>query len=148
VAEILRDHWNDYGRTFYTRHDYENLDADAAQALMSHLKAQLSSLPGRTLEGLRVRFADDFAYTDPVDGARYDAQGVRIGFEDDSRIVYRLSGTGTEGATLRVYIESFEPETSKQGEDTQVRLAPLARIARNTARITHFTKREAPDVIT
>jgi phosphoglucomutase len=148
VAEILRDHWQDYGRTYYSRHDYEDVDADAAQALMTRLRAQLASLPGQRLDGLTVRFADDFAYADPVDGARYEAQGVRIGFEDGSRIVYRLSGTGTQGATLRVYIESFEPETSKQAEDTQVRLGPLIRIARNVAQIERFTAREAPDVIT
>jgi phosphoglucomutase len=148
VAEILRDHWRDFGRTYYSRHDYEDVDAGAAQALMTQLKERLPTLSGGRLEGLAVRFADDFEYTDPVDGARYSSQGVRIGFEDDSRIVYRLSGTGTQGATLRVYVESFEPNPSRHDQDTQVRLEPLIRVARNLARIEGFSGRTVPDVVT
>jgi len=148
VAEILSEHWRDYGRTYYSRHDYEALDAAAAQALMTALKEQLPSLRGQQLAGLTVRLADDFAYEDPTDGARYPGQGVRIGFADDSRIVFRLSGTGTQGATLRVYIEAYEPDPAKHDQDTQEYLQTLIRIARNTAQIERFAGRLDPDVIT
>jgi phosphoglucomutase len=148
VAEILKDHWREYGRTFYSRHDYENLDTDAAEALMSELRKRLPQLPGHKLGGLEVKSADDFGYTDPVEGSHYAGQGIRIEFEDDSRIVFRLSGTGTEGSTLRVYIESFEPDPAKHETDTQDYLQFLVRIARDLARIEARFARAEPDVIT
>ena len=148
VKAIVAKHWETYGRNYYTRHDYEEVESDAANGLMAHLREMLASLPGRTLDGFKVKAADDFAYTDPVDGSVSTKQGIRVLFEDGSRIVYRLSGTGTAGATLRVYIERYEPDASRQNEDTQTALAPLIGIAEDLAGIKARTGREAPSVIT
>jgi len=146
VAEIVREHWAKYGRNYYSRHDYEGIDTDAANGLMKQLRAQ--KLQGRKLGAYTVAFNDDFAYTDPVDGSVSTGQGVRIVFEDGSRIVFRLSGTGTEGATLRVYIERYEPDAAKHGLDPQEALADLIDIARELAEIEPWTGREEPTVIT
>jgi phosphoglucomutase len=148
VREILDEHWRRFGRHYYTRHDYEGVDAAAAQALVDRLRAMAGGLTGQAVEGFTVAYADDFAYTDPVDGSRSERQGIRIGFADGSRIVYRLSGTGTEGATLRVYLERYEPDPQKQHQDTQAAMAPLIRLADSLAEITARTGRAAPDVIT
>ncbi|TVR98720.1 MAG: alpha-D-glucose phosphate-specific phosphoglucomutase [Rhodospirillales bacterium] len=148
VAEIVQEHWRTYGRNFYCRHDYEGVDSDAADGVMAHLRGRLDSLPGSRLGGYEVAFADDFAYTDPVDGSISRNQGVRIGFTDGSRIVYRLSGTGTEGATLRVYVERFEPDPSRHDQPTQAALADLIGIANAVAEITSRTGRDKPTVIT
>lgn len=146
VADIVREHWAKYGRNVYSRHDYEGIDTAAANGLMDHLRGL--SLQGRTLGAYRVAFNDDFAYTDPVDGSVSTKQGVRIVFEDGSRIVFRLSGTGTEGATLRVYIEQYEPDPAKHGADPQDALAELINIAREVAGIEARTGRKEPTVIT
>ena len=119
-AEILREHWREFGRDYFTRRDYECVDADGAQTMMAELGNRLGSLPGRAVAGLEIARADDFSYTDPVDGSISEHQGLRIRFADGQRIVYRLSGTGTEGATLRVYIERFEADPSRQSLDPQV----------------------------
>jgi phosphoglucomutase len=148
VEAIVRDHWKRFGRNYYSRHDYEGVDSAAAKALMAHLTDQLASLPGKQIEGATVASADDFSYTDPVDGSVSRNQGIRIGFEDGSRIVFRLSGTGTEGATLRVYLERFEPDASKHAIDTQVALAGLITIADRLAGIKNRTGRTEPTVIT
>jgi phosphoglucomutase len=148
VESILRAHWKRFGRNYYTRHDYEAIDPDPAHALMAQLETQIGSLAGKALAGCSVAYSDDFEYTDPVDGSIARRQGVRIGFEDGSRIVYRLSGTGTAGATLRVYIERFEPDPQRQGLDAQEALADLIGIASELARIPHYTGRDAPTVIT
>ncbi len=148
VAEIVTDHWRRFGRNFYTRHDYEAVDSEAAAGLVQHLKVLLPSLPGRRLGGYTVAYADDFAYTDPIDGSESKNQGIRIGFECGARIVLRLSGTGTEGATLRLYIESFEPDPARHHLDPQEALAPLILIARELAQIEARTGRAAPTVIT
>jgi len=148
VAEIVREHWRRFGRNYYTRHDYEAVDSDAAEALMDHLRILLPQLPGQELGGLKVAYADDFAYTDPIDGSRSERQGVRIGFEGGSRIVLRLSGTGTQGATLRVYLELYEADPAKHDRDTQEALRPLILIARELAQIETRTGRAGPDVIT
>lgn len=148
VAEIVRDHWRRFGRNYYTRHDYEAVDSEAAGGLMDHLRRLLPSLPGTKLGNDRVEYADDFAYTDPVDGSRSEGQGVRIGFEGGSRVVFRLSGTGTQGATLRVYLEFFEPDTARHNQETQEAMAPLILIARELAQIEARTGRAEPDVIT
>ena len=113
VADIVHQHWRTFGRNFYSRHDYDEIDSGAATELMQHLRHQLPELAGKQLGSYDVAFADDFAYTDPVDGSTTDKQGIRIGFTDGSRIVFRLSGTGTEGATLRVYVERFEPDPAR-----------------------------------
>ncbi|MFO1357881.1 alpha-D-glucose phosphate-specific phosphoglucomutase [Plasticicumulans sp.] len=148
VADIVRAHWARYGRNFYTRHDYEGLDTRAADALMSALRTRLDSLPGTTMDGLAIEAADDFAYTDPVDGSVSRAQGVRVRLAGGARIVYRLSGTGTEGATLRVYIERAEPDRDRHGLDPQVALADLIAAAGRLAGIESHTGRSTADVIT
>ncbi|WP_058556420.1 alpha-D-glucose phosphate-specific phosphoglucomutase [Thiohalocapsa sp. ML1] len=148
VAEIVREHWRRFGRNYYTRHDYEAVDAAAAGQLMDHLRILLPDLPGKRLGDLTVEYADDFSYTDPVDGSVASGQGIRIGFEGGSRIVMRLSGTGTEGATLRVYIERYEPDPALHEQDVQEALAPLIVTARELAQIEARTGRAEPDVVT
>ena len=148
VREIAQQHWATYGRNYYTRHDYEAIDGERAKALMGELGQRLSGLKGQTLAGQQVTLADDFSYTDPVDASVSNHQGLRVGFADGSRIVYRLSGTGTSGATLRVYIERFEPDPARHALDTQVALAELIVLAQQIGRIHHHTGRTAPDVIT
>jgi phosphoglucomutase len=147
VDAIVRAHWTEYGRNVYSRHDYEEVDADGAANLMKGLRDRLATLPGTALGGLTVAAADDFAYDDPVDGSRTTAQGIRILFDGGSRIVYRLSGTGTAGATLRVYIERYDP-SGDPDVDPQVALADYIKIARDLAGIELWTGRSEPTVIT
>jgi phosphoglucomutase len=148
VADILAAHWARYGRNFYSRHDFEAIPADRADAMMAALRDLLPALPGQTVEGMTITTADDFAYTDPVDGSVSQRQGVRIVFADGSRIVLRLSGTGTEGATLRLYLERYESDPARFGLDPQEALAGVIRAAHGLARIAAFTGRDAPDVVT
>ena len=148
VEAILRDHWQTFGRNYYSRHDYEGVDSAAASGLIAHLRASLPTLPGQDFDGATIASADDFAYIDPVDGSVSTAQGIRIGLEDGSRIVFRLSGTGTEGATLRVYLERFEPDPAKHAIETQAALAPLIALAESLAGIRERTGRSRPTVIT
>ena len=148
VEDIVRAHWAEYGRNFYSRHDYEALPTEAANGLMQHLKDSFPSLPGKTFGRYSVKVCDDFAYTDPIDGSVSRNQGLRVLFEDGSRIVFRLSGTGTEGATLRVYLESYEPNPSQHGLDAQAALGELIAIAGQLSGLKARTGREAPTVIT
>jgi phosphoglucomutase len=148
VRQIAEAHWAAYGRNYYTRHDYEELDTPVAQALMKALADRLPQLPGTTLAGRRVARADDFSYTDPVDGSISKAQGLRVEFDDGSRIVYRLSGTGTTGSTLRVYIERYEADAQQHAQDTQRALADLIAGAEQLAQLRERTGRTRPDVIT
>jgi phosphoglucomutase len=148
VEAILRDHWRTYGRNYYSRHDYEGVDSAAANGLVAHLRESLATLPGQVIDGATIASADDFSYTDPVDGSVSSAQGIRIGLADGSRIVFRLSGTGTEGATLRVYLERFEPDPAQHAVETQQALAPLIALADRLAGIKARTGRDAPTVIT
>jgi phosphoglucomutase len=148
VEAIVRSHWRRFGRHIYSRHDYEAIEAATAQALMSDLRRALPGLPGQRFEAGTVRLADDFAYTDPVDGSTSSGQGIRIGFDNGSRIVFRLSGTGTEGATLRVYLERFEPDAQRQDVETQAALAPLIGTAERLAGIGERTGRTRPTVVT
>lgn len=148
VAQIAQAHWASYGRNYYTRHDYEDLDSAQAQALMANLSARLPGLEGSQLAGQRVVLADDFAYTDPVDGSVSQHQGLRIGLDDGARLVFRLSGTGTSGATLRVYIERYEADPARLAQDTQAALAELITLADGLAQIRQRTGRSAPDVVT
>ncbi|MDC9825861.1 alpha-D-glucose phosphate-specific phosphoglucomutase [Devosia sp. ZB163] len=148
VDMIVQDHWATYGRNYYTRHDYEEVDAAAANQLMDDLRARLPTLAGQTLEGRPVAYADDFTYHDPIDGSTSGKQGIRIGFSDGSRIVLRLSGTGTVGATLRLYLERYEPPHGQHDLDTQSALAPLIAIADSLAGIKARTGRDAPSVVT
>jgi phosphoglucomutase len=148
VEAILHQHWREFGRNVYTRHDYEEVPADAAAALMEGLRTQLAALPGRSLGPYRVRQADEFAYLDPVDGSRSAGQGLRILLEGDARIVFRLSGTGTSGATVRVYIEALETDLLRQRKDAQELLAPLIAGADELAGIRKHLRMERPTVIT
>jgi phosphoglucomutase len=148
VAEILKEHWAKYGRNYYSRHDFEAIETTKADAMFAALRASLGSLPGRKVEGMTVQAADDFAYTDPVDGSVSQKQGVRVMFEDGSRIVYRLSGTGTEGATLRVYLERYAAGPGGLDLDAQEALAPVIRAAHQLAGIAAHTGRTEPDVVT
>ena len=148
VAEIVRRHWQRYGRDYYSRHDYEGIDSDAANALVESLRQRVGGLAGQTCGGQRIEFADDFAYSDPIDGSSSQHQGIRILLRDGARVVYRLSGTGTEGATLRVYIERFETDPARQAEDPQTALRPIIAFAALLAEIEKFTGRSSPDVIT
>ncbi|MEW8124248.1 MAG: alpha-D-glucose phosphate-specific phosphoglucomutase [Candidatus Thiodiazotropha endolucinida] len=148
VEKIVTDHWKAFGRNYYTRYDYEAIDKADAENLMDALREKLPTLPGQTLSGYRVEYADDFAYTDPVDGSISERQGIRVGFSDGSRIVFRLSGTGTEGATLRVYLEAYETDPSKQTQSTESVMIQLVDIALTLAEIEHRTGRTKPSVIT
>jgi len=148
VADIVTGHWQHYGRNYYSRHDYEGINGEAAEALIQMLRDRLPGLPGTVLDGMEVSYADDFSYTDPIDGSVSVKQGIRIGFANGARIVYRLSGTGTVGATLRVYLESYEPDPGRQDMDPQIALAGLITTANNLAEIHTRTGRTEPDVIT
>ncbi len=148
VADILKEHWAKYGRNYYSRHDFEAIATDKADTMFAALRASLAGLPGRQVEGMTVNAADDFAYTDPVDGSVSTKQGVRVMFEDGSRVVYRLSGTGTEGATLRVYLERYAGGPDGLDLDAQAALAPVIRVAHALAGIAAHTGRTEPDVVT
>ena len=149
VDEIVREHWATYGRNYYTRHDFEEVDAAIAGKLVDDLRAQLPSLVGKNFgEDLQVAYADDFTYHDPIDGSTSAKQGIRIGFTDGSRIVLRLSGTGTVGATLRLYLERYEAAGGRHDLDTQEALQPLIALAEDLAGIKQRTGREQPSVIT
>jgi phosphoglucomutase len=148
VAEIVHAHWQQFGRNYYTRHDYEAVPSDSAKTLMSDLEAKLPSLVGQTLAGRTVSYADNFSYTDPIDNSVSTGQGLRIGFDDGARLIFRLSGTGTEGATLRVYIESYEADKDKLYVETQEALRDLIDLADALAGITSRTERTSPTVIT
>ncbi|MGN6303699.1 MAG: alpha-D-glucose phosphate-specific phosphoglucomutase [Mesorhizobium sp.] len=148
VKEIVTKHWATYGRNYYSRHDYEEVESDKANALMKDLGAKLGSLPGTKVRGLTVEKADDFSYHDPVDGSVSEHQGIRVMFQGGSRVVFRLSGTGTSGATLRVYMERYEADPAKHGIDTQEALADLIAAADEIAGIHSHTGRLKPSVIT
>jgi phosphoglucomutase len=148
VEQIVRAHWSKFGRNYYTRYDYEAVPTDAANEMMSHLRAQLSSLPGTVLHGRTLQLADDFSYTDPVDGSVSAKQGVRLLFTDGARIVFRLSGTGTEGATIRVYVESRESAADRLDMETADTLASLLQTALEVSELVARTGRSAPTVIT
>ena len=148
VEQIVRQHWATYGRNYYTRYDYEAVPTDAANGVMAQLRARLASLPGTALGRRTVAAADDFSYTDPIDGSVSAHQGIRVLFTDGARIVYRLSGTGTEGATIRVYIESRETVPERLGMETAVALRELVDVALGLAEIVARTGRTEPTVIT
>jgi phosphoglucomutase len=153
ASEIVRNHWLKYGRDYFTRHDYELLDYDDAQKMMSQLKEKIPSLPGRTFTEttsveLKIKLADDFQYSDPVDNNKTIGQGVRIYFNNGGRIVFRLSDTGTQGATLRVYIDCYQDNPKLLEQESQQALSDLIQVAEELAYIKQFTGKEKPDVIT
>jgi len=148
VQEIVNAHWQQYGRDIYSRHDYEAVDSEIANGIMNHLRQQLSSLAGQSFNDYCVDYADEFSYTDPIDNSTSSQQGIRIGFTDGSRIIFRLSGTGTVGATLRIYIEKFETDPNKQQQDPQDALAVLIELAEQFCEIKKRSGRLKPTVIT
>nr|VFJ62108.1 MAG: phosphoglucomutase [Candidatus Kentron sp. DK]VFJ64654.1 MAG: phosphoglucomutase [Candidatus Kentron sp. DK] len=148
VSDLVRDHWRQFGRDYYSRHDYEELDSDLANGIMQKLRDGLPSLSGKSFAGQTVANADDFSYTDPVDGSFTDKQGIRIFFEDGARLIYRLSGTGTAGATMRIYLERYEPDADKQGLDPQEALQDTIAIAEELSQVKKLSGRKGPDVIT
>ena len=148
VESIVRAHWREFGRNYYTRYDYEGVPADGAGTLMALLRGRLPAIAAHPVAGRRVALADDFGYVDPVDGSTSAQQGIRLILEDGSRIVYRLSGTGTAGATLRIYIEAYEPDPARQDDDPAAALAPLIDAALTVAGVLEHTGRARPTVIT
>ncbi|MEP9397141.1 alpha-D-glucose phosphate-specific phosphoglucomutase [Mesorhizobium sp. KR2-14] len=148
VKEIARKHWEIYGRNYYTRHDYEEVDATRANRMIEELRAKLPSLAGTTVRGMKIERADDFSYHDPVDGSVSEHQGIRIFFEGGARLVLRLSGTGTSGATVRLYVERYEVATGRHDLETQAALADLIAAADDIAGIRAHTGRDRPSVIT
>lgn len=148
VDQIAREHWATYGRNYYARHDYEGVDSAAADTLMRELRGKLATLRGTSVAGLTIAEADDFAYEDPTDGSVSRNQGVRVLFEGGSRVVFRLSGTGTSGATLRVYLERYEPAGGELDAETGDMLADIVAAAEELAAIRQHTGREHPDVVT
>lgn len=148
VQEIMTSHWRRFGRNYYSRHDYEALPVEVANRVMDGLRARLASLPGQVVEGMTVAAADDFSYADPVDGSVSRGQGLRIVFADGARIVLRLSGTGTEGATIRLYLERYVAGPEGLDAEVQAALAPVVRAAETLAGIRAGTGRDGPDVVT
>lgn len=148
ARSIVREHWQEYGRDYFTRHDYENVDSAQAGSVIDTLKASLADLPGKTFAGFEVEAADDFSYVDPVDGSESKAQGVRLFFTNGSRVVIRLSGTGTSGATVRIYCDRFENDPGLLGSDTQRALSGLIDAVEEITKLRQITGRQRPDVIT
>lgn len=149
VADVAKEHWAKYGRNFFSRYDYEECDSAAANKMMDHIREIQSKSPKGTKFGdFVLELADDFAYTDPIDGSKANKQGLRFIFSDGSRIIYRLSGTGSSGATIRLYIEQYSADPSKHDMDAQVALAPIIKVALDISKLQEFTGREKPTVIT
>ncbi|WP_299601849.1 alpha-D-glucose phosphate-specific phosphoglucomutase [uncultured Tateyamaria sp.] len=148
VSDLMAAHWASYGRNYYSRHDYEAVDSAAANDLIANLRARLGDLAGQSAGGLTVSGADEFSYDDPVDGSTSRGQGIRIYFEGGGRVVFRLSGTGTDGATLRVYLEQLETAPDALDQDPQEALAGIIAAADALAGIKARTGRDGPDVIT
>jgi len=148
VEHIVREHWQKFGRNYYSRHDYEGVTSDAAQQVLQNVRNQFNSLTGSSLAGRTVKHCDDFSYTDPIDQSVSKNQGVRVLFEDGSRIIFRLSGTGTQGATIRLYLESFEADVEKQGLDAQDALSEFIQAANSISQLSELTGMNQPTVIT
>ncbi len=148
VEDIVHEHWQQYGRDIYCRHDYEAVDLSIGNDIVEHLRSQLPGLPGKSWGDYAVKYADEFCYTDPVDQSVSDRQGIRLGFTNGSRIVFRLSGTGTVGATLRIYLERYEQDVANHNQDAQVALADLVDIAEQLCEVKKRTGRTEPTVIT
>ncbi len=148
VEQIVQEHWQAFGRDIYCRHDYEAVDQDIANEIVEHLLGQLPELTGQSFGDYTVKYADEFSYTDPIDHSVSSHQGIRIGFEDGSRIIYRLSGTGTVGATLRIYLEKYEADVRKHNQDAQQALSYLIELAEQFCEVKKRTGRTEPTVIT
>jgi phosphoglucomutase len=148
VEDIVHEHWQKYGRDIYCRHDYEAVDLSVGNEIVEHLRSLLPNLPGKSWGDYTIKYADEFCYNDPVDHSVSDKQGIRLGFTNGSRIVFRLSGTGTVGATLRIYLERYERDVANHDQDAQVALADLVDIAEQLCEVKKRTGRTEPTVIT
>jgi len=156
INDVLMAHWKKYGRSFFSRYDYEECESEGAEKMMEHLRTTFadSSFPGTSLKAttsdasFKVASADDFAYTDPIDGSVSKKQGLYIKFEDGSRVIFRLSGTGSSGATVRLYVEKYSKDESEYGKDAQDGLKPLIEVALSVSKLKEYTGRDKPDVIT
>ncbi|MBM1219559.1 alpha-D-glucose phosphate-specific phosphoglucomutase [Ponticoccus sp. SC2-23] len=148
VSDLMQAHWARFGRNYYSRHDYEDVEADVANAIFDDLRGQLGTLPGQTAAGLTITTADEFAYDDPVDGSRSTGQGIRIGFEGGGRAVFRLSGTGTVGATIRIYLERLETDPDRMNADPQDALADIIAAAEAVSGARARSGRQGPNVVT
>ncbi|KAJ6294571.1 hypothetical protein OIU76_022618 [Salix suchowensis] len=149
VADVVKEHWATYGRNFFSRYDYEECESEGANKMIQNVRDIVSkSKPGDQYGKYTLQFADDFTYTDPVDASVVSKQGVRFVFTDGSRIIFRLSGTGSAGATVRIYIEQYEPDVSKHEMDAQIALKPLIDLALSVSKLKDFTGRDKPTVIT
>ncbi|MGV3583387.1 MAG: alpha-D-glucose phosphate-specific phosphoglucomutase [Methylophilus sp.] len=148
VEAIVKAHWAEFGRNVYSRHDYENVPTDQANAVMTHIKEHFAVLTNRSFGRYTIKTCDDFSYTDPVDGSVSKGQGIRLLFACGSRIVFRLSGTGTQGATIRIYLEAYEPDTTQHHLDAQVALSEMIEIAMEVSQLKQKTGRDTPTVIT
>merc|ERR1712070_587698 len=146
--DVAKEHWAEYGRNYYARYDYEGVDKPKAEEMMAKMAADAPSMAGASLGGMEVKFADMFEYNDPVDGSVSKNQGIRIAFTDNSRIIFRLSGTGVAGATIRMYLEKFEPADGNLEQGAFDVVKPLADIALEVSKLPEFTGRDAPSVIT
>ena len=145
---MLDEHWAEFGRNYYSRHDYENVEAAGAERMMQRLRDRLADLPGHTVAGRRIESADEFAYDDPVDGSRAEGQGLRILFDRGGRIVFRLSGTGTAGATVRVYLEDYVDDAERLHLQPEDALGEMIEAAEEIAGLREHTGRDEPDVRT
>ena len=148
MAEIQAEHWAEYGRNYYSRHDFEAVPEDAANALVGGIIERLEGLPGQSFAGMTVEKADEFAYRDPVDGSLSEHQGLRVWFDGGARAVLRLSGTGTEGATIRLYLEHYRAEGAIEGRNTAEVLEPVRQAILDLAGFQEHVGRIDPDVIT
>jgi phosphoglucomutase len=148
VEEIVFEHWQSFGRDIYCRHDYEAVELDIANSIFENLIEQLPSLVGKSFGEYTIKYADEFSYTDPVDNSVSNNQGIRIGFENGSRIIYRLSGTGTVGATVRIYLEKFEADKDNLNQNAQQALSTLIDLAEQFSGLKELTGRVEPTVIT
>ncbi|EIW67581.1 hypothetical protein TREMEDRAFT_45127 [Tremella mesenterica DSM 1558] len=150
IHDVMMMHWKKYGRSFFSRYDYEEVDSDGANKMMEHLRTTFSSssFVGTSLGGFKVALADDFSYKDPIDGSVSSKQGLYIKFVDGSRIIFRLSGTGSSGATVRLYVEKYSKDENEYGKDAQDGLKPLISVALEVSKLNGFTGREKPTVIT
>jgi phosphoglucomutase len=149
VEQICTEHWAEYGRNFFSRYDYEECSSDDANKMVEHVRGIIAACKkGDKYGAYTLDFADDFEYTDPIDGSVASKQGLRFVFTDGSRIIFRLSGTGSSGATIRLYVEQYETDTKKQLVDAQEALAPLIAVALGFSKLKEFTGRDKPNVIT
>ncbi|MEM9757197.1 MAG: alpha-D-glucose phosphate-specific phosphoglucomutase, partial [Pseudomonadota bacterium] len=148
VADLMAEHWARYGRNYYTRHDYEAVDAGIADVMVRELRVKMRDMVGKRMGTLTVTAADEFSYTDPIDGSVAERQGLRFLLEGGGRVVLRLSGTGTVGATVRIYLEKLETDPARLHEDPQAALAQVITAAEAITGLKARTGRRAPDVIT